>query len=319
MVTTQVLAPKQEEESHSSVWQTMSLSRIAALMLTISVAWRIVDQFLLGLGSTWMNIFPSKLFPFLIILGFFWKYRPNEMSSVLGLSRERIRTQVVIGLVIGIILAIGIDLGGTMVHGIFFDPTYPLQLHVLNGGLLGYLFLFFFTNALLEETLFRGLLINSFKINQSVNRSIILSACIFGFWHAGWPLVNGAVGQEAIMQVTSMVFFTTVLGLFFGVYYQRFNSSRSLVGPIVVHTLINFVGECFKIGPEPTIQGPDIVFSNNGLMIITFLMFLLTFIPLTLFLWKYRIEEVTSFWQRHLGRERKEEHIESTQDDSNIK
>jgi len=302
MVTAQILEVPQEERTSSSQWSTVSLPKIAGIMLLIAVAWRIVDQFILGLGSTWMNIFPSKLFPFLIILGFFWKFRPNELRSVLGLSRERIRAQLAIGITIGIILAIGIDIGGTVIYGIFLDLAYPLQLHILNEGLLGYMFIFFFMNALLEETLFRGLLINSFKVRQSVNTSIVLSAFIFGFWHAGWPLVNGAVGREALVQISSMVFFTTILGLFFGIYYQRFNSSKSLIGPIIAHTLINFISECFKVGPEPTIQGPDLIFSNSGLMIITFLMFFLTFIPLGLFLWKYKIENVTSLWQRLLGR-----------------
>ncbi|TFG30957.1 CPBP family intramembrane metalloprotease [Candidatus Thorarchaeota archaeon] len=302
MTITQILESVEKEQTPSSTWASTGLLQIAGIMLTISVIWRIVDQFVLGFGSTWMNIFPSKLFPFLIILGFFWKYRQQEVSSVLGLSREKIRVHLLIGLLIGIIIAIGIDIGGTIIYNLLIDSTYPLQLHVLNEGLLGYMFIFFLTNAFLEETLFRGLLINALKMRQSVNISIILSAIIFGLWHTGWPIVNGAMGGEVIIQVVSMVFFTTVLGLFFGIYYQRFNSSKSLVGPIIVHTIINFVSECFKVGPEPIIQGPDLVFSNSGLMAITFLIFFLIFIPLGVFLWKYTFEHVTSLWQQFIGR-----------------
>ncbi len=269
-------------------------------MLSIAVIWRIVDQFVLNLGSTWMNILPSKMFPFLIILGFFWKYRPRELVSVLGLSRDRIRAQLALGLLIGAIFAIGIDFGGTIVYALFFDSTYPLELRILNQGLLGYTLIFFLTNALLEETLFRGLLLNAFKTRLTAKLSIMLSAIVFGIWHAGWPIING--GSDVLDQVASIVFFTTILGIIFGVYYERFSSARSLVGPITVHTLTNFFSESFKLGPEPVIQGPDLAFSNSGLMASTFLMFLVVFIPLIIFLWKFKIEQVTATWLRVIGK-----------------
>ena len=278
-------------------------------MLAIAAAWRIVDQFVLGLGDTWLNIMPSKLFPFLIILSFFWRYRPKEIGPVLGLTRDNYQAQLAVGLVIGIAISFGIDFGGTIVYGLFVDPTYSLQLHILNEELLGYMLLFFLTNAFLEETLFRGLLINAFKTRQSSNRAIMLSAVIFGVWHAGWPLVNG--GADVLNQVVSMVFFTTILGIFLGIYYERFNSSRSLVGPIFIHTMFNYVSECFKIGPEPVIQGPDLIFSNPGLMATTFLMFFLIFIPLGVFLWKSKIEQVSTIWHRLVGTDNDGEHNHS--------
>ena len=299
MVTTQIQEKPELDNDDTSSWTTAGLIKIAGIMLTISAIWRI--------GSTWMNIFPSKLFPFLILFGFFWKYRPHEIGSVLGLSRDKIQSRLVIGILIGIIFAIGIDIGGTLLYGVFIDSTYPLQLHILNEELLGYMFIFFLTNAFMEEALFRGLLLNAAKTRLSSNVSILLSAIIFGLWHAGWPLVNGAVGGEAISGVATMVFFTMILGIFFGIYYERFSSSRSLLGPIAVHTIVNFVNECFKIGPEPVIQGPDMIFANSGLMIVTLLMFFLTFIPLGIILWKFKIEQVTDLWWSIIGKERNKE------------
>lgn len=307
MVTKQIQDKVELEHNDSSKWTTTGLIKIAGIMLTIAAIWRITDQFVLGLGSTWMNIFPSKLFPLLILVGFFWKYRPLEIGSVLGLSKDKIKSRLVIGILIGILFAIGIDFGGTIIYGVFIDPTYPLQLHILNEGLLGYMFIFFLTNAFMEEALFRGLLLNAAKTRLSSNVSILLSAIIFGLWHAGWPLVNGAMGGEAVSGVATIVFFTMILGIFFGIYYERFSSSKSLLGPIAVHTIVNFVNECFKIGPEPVIQGPDVIFANSGLMIMTFLMFFLTFIPLGIILWKTKLEQVTNFWLRVTGKEYNEE------------
>lgn len=300
MVTRQTQELAESATHKSSIWASIGLIRLGGVMLSIAVIWRIVDQFVLNLGSTWMNILPSKMFPFLIILGFFWKYRPRELVSVLGLSRDRIRAQLALGLLIGAIFAIGIDFGGTIVYALFFDSTYPLELRILNQGLLGYTLIFFLTNALLEETLFRGLLLNAFKTRLTAKLSIMLSAIVFGIWHAGWPIING--GSDVLDQVASIVFFTTILGIIFGVYYERFSSARSLVGPITVHTLTNFFSESFKLGPEPVIQGPDLAFSNSGLMASTFLMFLVVFIPLIIFLWKFKIEQVTATWLRVIGK-----------------
>ncbi|MDH4212482.1 MAG: CPBP family intramembrane metalloprotease [Candidatus Thorarchaeota archaeon] len=299
MATTQtqeLIEPTKQEVSPSA---SIGLIKLGGIMLLIAVIWRIIDQFVLGLGDTWVNIFPSKLFPFLIILIIFLKYRPTEIESVLGLSRDRIQSQFVVGLLIGIIFAVGIDFGGSIVYALFLDSTYPLELHILNQELLGYTFLFFLTNAFLEETLFRGLLLNAFKTRMAPIASIVLSATIFGFWHAGWPIING--GTDVLGQVASMVFFTMLLGMFFGIYYERFSSASSLIGPITIHTIINFSSENFKIGPEPVIQGPDLAFSNGELMITTLLMFFLIFVPLGLFLWKYKIEQVTDRWQKLIG------------------
>ena len=307
MVTTQIQEKPELEHNDTSQWTSAGFIKIAGIMLTIAAIWRITDQFVLGLGSTWMNIFPSKLFPLLILVGFFWKYRPQEIGSVLGLSKDKIKSRLVIGILIGILFAIGIDIGGTVLYGVFIDPTYPLQLHILNEELLGYMFIFFLTNAFMEEALFRGLLLNATKTRLSSNVSILLSAIIFGLWHAGWPLVNGAMGGEALSGVFSIVFFTMILGIFFGIYYERFSSSKSLLGPIAVHTIVNFVNECFKVGPEPVIQGPDVVFANSGLMMMTFLLFFLTFIPLSIILWKTKLEQVTSYWLRVTGKETVEE------------
>ncbi len=305
MVTTMSQKSTVPVQETTSIWSTMNILVISGIMLTIGIIWRIVDQFILGLGDTWMNILPSKLFPLLIILGFFWFYRRQEIDSVLGLSMKHLRVQLAVGLVMGILVAVVIDTGGTVFYSLFIDPSYPLELHIINGELLGYLFLFFLINAFLEETLFRGLLQNSLKTKFTANKSIGISAIIFGLWHAGWPLVNAAPGQSVLMEVFMMVFFTTVLGLLFGIYYEKFSSGQSLMGLIVAHTIFNFVNECFKIGPEPIMQGPDMGFATPGLMYVTLIMFFIAFSILFVIFWRYRIEQVSALWGHISKRMRK--------------
>ncbi len=298
MVQATVQESVSTKRQESSKWSSLSLLTISGIMLSIGIAWRVVDQFVLGLGDTWMNIMPSKLFPFLIIIGFFWKFRSSEIGSVLGLSTNQLRVQLSFGLFLGILISFMIDVGGTVIYGIFLDPSYPLELRILNPELLGYMFLFFLTNAFLEETLFRGLLQNAFKTRVSPNRAIGLSALIFGLWHAGWPIVNGGPIREVMTQVATIVFGTIILGLLFGFYYEKFSSGQSLVGVIVAHTILNFVGECFKIGPEPTMQGPDIVMHNAGIMTVTFALFFGTFLTLFIVFWRYKIENAATLRHR---------------------
>lgn len=309
MVTTVTQKTSDSVQEEQSVWTKMSILTISGIMLTIGVVWRIVDQFVLGLGDTWMNILPSKLFPFLIILGIFWKYRRDEISSMLGLSKDQLKSQLAAGLVIGFLISAIIDLGGTIVYGVVIDPTYPLELHIINQELLGYLFLFFVTNAFLEEVLFRGLLQNALKTKYTPNIAIVVSAIIFGVWHAGWPLLNASPGESVISTVLLMVILTTVVGLLFGVYYERFSSCKSLIGPIVAHTIFNFVNECFKIGPEPVMQGPDLGYATSGAMAVSMVFFVLVFSGLFIVFSRYKIEQFSELWnritERATGRSRK--------------
>lgn len=304
MVTTMTQKRGGSVQDEKSMWTSMSILTLSGIMLAIGVVWRIVDQFVLGLGDTWMNILPSKLFPFLIILGFFWKYRRNEIASVLGLSKDQLKTQLAAGLVIGFLISALIDLGGTIFYGLVIDPTYPLELHIINQELLGYLFLFFLTNAFLEEILFRGLIQNSLKTRYSPKFAIVVSAIIFGVWHAGWPLLNASPGESVVTTVAMMVFFTTILGLLFGIYYERFSSGKSLMGLVVAHTIFNYVNECFKIGPEPTMQGPDMGFANSGVMVVSMIFFLLIFSILFLVFWRYKIEQAADMWNKISGKVR---------------
>ena len=305
MVTTMTQESSAPDQEKTSIWSTMNILVISGIMLSIGIIWRIVDQFVLGLGDTWMNILPSKLFPLLIILGFFWIYRRQEIDSVLGLSMKQLRVQLAVGLVMGILVSVLIDTGGTVLYSLLLDPSYPLELHIINGELLGYLFFFFMINAFLEETLFRGLLQNSLKTKLTPNKSIAISAIIFGLWHAGWPIVNATPEQSVIVEVSMIVFFTTILGLLFGIYYERFSSGKSLMGPIVAHTIFNFVNECFKIGPEPIMQGPDMGFATPGLMIVSLVMFVITFSILFVVFWRYKIEQVSALWGRTIERMKK--------------
>ncbi|MHA1934117.1 MAG: CPBP family intramembrane glutamic endopeptidase [Candidatus Thorarchaeota archaeon] len=277
-----------------SVWSRMNLLYMSGIMLTIAVAWRIFDVFILGLGDTWFNIFPSKLFPFLIIIGVFRVYRRNELSSVLGLSKDKLRVQLSVGIIIGFAMYILIDVVSNVIFGTLIDNTYSLTFLLLFIDLLWYQFIFFFTNALLEETLFRGLMVNGFRTRFTDNQAILVSAILFAVWHIVWPLVNGSPVSEAI----AMTVFSMIFGTFLGLYYIRFSGGRSLTGIIVAHTLVNFFNETFRIGPELSVQGPDLAFASPVLLGLNVLMFMVTMMILFWLVTRYKIEQVGDLVER---------------------
>jgi len=270
--------PDQHEEKPKS---SVNLLPTAFAMLVIGVVWRIADIFVFNFGTTWMNILPSKLGPLLILLIVFW----NQRENLLGLTKDNFRAHFLIGLCIGLSFFFVIESLGTILFAMFIDTSYPLDLNIINPELLLYAFGFFFVNAVYEEVLFRGVLQNSFRSKMSANQAILLSAIIFALWHIFWPLANGITIGGILLLV-----FTGVIGLFFGVYYEYFSSRRSLIGPIVAHTLLNFLNENFKIGPIPTPQGPDTMFPDPLMIPVMLVIFLIVFGIYFFFAFKSKVE-----------------------------
>jgi len=265
--------------------------QVAFVMLIVGVAWRIIDVMILNLGDTWLNILPSKIGPLIVMVAVLWKlYGKQDMQETLGLVKSNFRAQFAIGIALGISFYIFVDILGSLIYHSIVNPSYDLSLTIYNPDLLWYAFIFFFVNAVYEETLFRGLLQNTFKSKMSVNKAILFSAAIFGVWHAVWPVVNGAPLSEFI----SMILLSGILGAFFGVYYEKFSSGRTLYGTITCHTLINFLNESFKIGTDASTQGPDFVFNDPLFLVISVVIFFGMMIFYFGFSWKLRVEDAES-------------------------
>jgi membrane protease YdiL (CAAX protease family) len=268
---------------------------LTVVMFTVALIWRLVDVFVLGLGDTWLNIFPSKLGPLLVMVFVLWKvYDKGSMQKLLGLVKSNFRAHLIVGLILGVSFWLCIDVAGSVIYNSVVNPSYDLTLTIVTPDLLWYTFIFFFVNAVFEETLFRGLLQNTFKTKMSVGRSIFFSAAIFGVWHAVWPVVNGAPFSE----FASMILLSGILGAFFGVFYEKFSGGRALTGTIVAHTLLNFFNEHFKIGADVSTQGPDFVFSDPIFLMISMVIFFGMMAVYFTFSAKYRIEQVEALGMR---------------------
>ncbi|TXT55226.1 MAG: conserved membrane protein of unknown function [Candidatus Thorarchaeota archaeon] len=288
----------EQEDREEPILSKIGLLRIALLMLVIGTVWRIVDIFAFQLGETPMNILPSKLGPLLVILLVFWRYRPNEISTVLGLSKKDFRPQLILGTIIGFTIILSVNFLGPLIFHLLFDSTYPLDIHVVYPELFLYLLIFFLINAVFEEILFRGILQNGLINRFSFPRALLIQSIIFGIWHAVWPIANGPTSDTFIQESLSVVVLSGLIGGFFGIYYEKFSHRRTLIGPIVAHTIFNFINESFKVGPAPQVQGPDFSFTEPALMIISLLIFMVVFCSMIVLALKYRIEDVINLRNR---------------------
>jgi len=291
-----VASPKVEDETKSlSRWVHIPILALAGLFLLIGVLWRNVDVFILDLGSSWMNILPCKLFPLLLIVGFFWYYRKKEFSTVLGLKILSTRTHAIIGITVGISLYLLGNVLATIVFATFFDPSLSIELVIIEANLLWYSAIFFLINAIYEEALFRGLLQNGLRDYISANRAILFSAMIFGIYHIIWPIFHSETNFSRIM-VT--IVFSGLLGGIFGVYYEKFSSRSTLLGPIFAHWLLNFLNENFKVSTDEIVSGPDVLLVNPVQMGIALLLVTIGFSLMLFIFWKYRVEKVQEWTSR---------------------
>jgi membrane protease YdiL (CAAX protease family) len=206
----------QDEVERKSGWVHVPLLGLAGLFLFIGVLWRNVDVFILGLSESWLNILPSKLFPLLIILGFFWFYRRDQVSSVLGLDIHEPKRHVILGVIVGVTLFLMGDVVASIIYWVFIDSSVGLSVTIVQPGILWYSATFFLINAIYEEVLFRGVLQNGLREYTSVNRAIFFSASIFGVYHIIWPIYFAGTGVPIASHLFVYIVFSGLLGGIFG-------------------------------------------------------------------------------------------------------
>ena len=287
------------EEPSKPTWNHVPLLALAGLFLFIGIVWRNVDVFLLGLSESWLNILPSKLFPLLIILGFFWFYRRSQITSVLGLKIEESRTHVTLGIILGVALFLMGNAVASVIYWAFIDSSQGLNVTIIRVDLLWYSAIFFLINAVYEEILFRGTLQNGLREYMSVNRAILTSAAIFGLYHLIWPIYFTGTGTLSPTHIFVYVVFSGLLGAVFGTYYEKFASRRTLLGPIIAHWLINFLNENIKISTSEVIAGPDVLLGNPPIQMATALLLVVILYASSMIIFsKYRVEDLDGWLQR---------------------
>jgi membrane protease YdiL (CAAX protease family) len=242
-------------ESWPERYNAFSLAQpitISLAFFLVVVALRSIGAFVLRLDERPDVIF-SGVLGFLLVLGYLRVLR-KPISSI-GLHARNFDKAFLIGGLSLVILHV---------------TLYAVQFYLLStagetprlvfaaidkeAGAMGDLFFTWFyffgqiANALMEESIFRGVMLPHLMLRLSFWKANVLQAFLFGFAHLVFPLSSWVSGQatsgEAVAEAVSLLIFTTVGGLVFGYLYYR---TGSLWTAVFAHLIENVIGLFFHI------------------------------------------------------------------------
>lgn len=243
--------------------------RLAISFFLLAFFFRVVDIFVLEMNATDFGILPSKIIPIVLIFLYFKK--TGRKVEEVGIHSREWKTNLALAL-----LAI-LAFNGILVVGDFL-VLHVLNLHPqLSFYKLDYIFFdltYQTANAIMEEMLFRGLMLLCFMAMMRPLRANILQAFLFGLWHVVWPInsfLGGLISLEsAIGWAIEYTLSSMMIGLLWGYMMQR---TGSLLSPIILHFSINFISAYVFV--EPSISLLKLILGLVG--------FILTFITVKIF------------------------------------
>lgn len=211
-------------------------------LLVLCVAFRVIVIFVLRLDEPPVSeIILSKALSLLLLC--FYLNTVNLNFLKIGFTSENILRNVFIAsvfIVLGLFIVYGGQFAYLYVKGA--KPSLSIQQYTLFALLISVI-AGNVINALMEEGLFRGLMITQFMNYTTFWRANIFQAAAFGIWHIVWPLkdfyLGKVVSSGALLGASAGEFFITFLmGLTMG---YLFYSSGSLWTVIIWHFLMNLV------------------------------------------------------------------------------
>jgi uncharacterized protein len=221
------------------------------VLLAISLLLRIVDIFIMRLHEVWGEILLSKALGFLAIVGYLWFTRQGLRT--IGWHARHVGRSVSISVVVtafALFAAYASEYTYLAFQG--QQPTLMMMAHnqsivpnvLFKGGIAFGLWLILgnCVNSLMEEGLFRGVMISHFGARMSLPLANMLQALLFGLWHIVWPWYYSIAGKMNANQAiaTAIVYVITagLTGLFWGYLFIKTNN---LWSSWISHTIVNSV------------------------------------------------------------------------------
>jgi membrane protease YdiL (CAAX protease family) len=214
------------------------------MLLGIAFMLRILDIFVLRLDEQLGEIVLSKSLGFALIVGYVWLV--GQRLPAIGLSTRNLWPALAIGAGITIVAF----LVAGVVQLVIMPPDSTLAIAAVDpktgmsggGGFAVLLLMGNVINSLMEEALFRGIMLTHFLQRMTFWRANALQAALFAAWHLVWPLKAFLSGETsalgALAQTGSLLLGTFVAGL---VYGYLFWCTGSLWAPCVAHFLNNTI------------------------------------------------------------------------------
>jgi membrane protease YdiL (CAAX protease family) len=216
------------------------------ILMLIALGFRLIDIFVLRLDERLGEIILSKTLGFCLVLLFVWAIG-KKLTSI-GFHGRRLGESVLLGTVITVLPFIIAYLVEWMVlqqlgqePRLLFAAIDPKA--GVTGGALFALWLVIgnFINSSMEEGLFRGVMLNLYRIRLSFTKSNWLQAGLFGIWHLVWVVkwyqtgvvsTPGEIGLGIVANFLPQI----CLGLVWGYAYLK---TDNLWTAWTAHTLTN--------------------------------------------------------------------------------
>ena len=219
-------------------------------LLALALVLRIVDIYVLRLDERLGEIILSKSFGFALVVGYvLWV---GQRMSAIGLHNRHLGSAVVLGA--------GVTVAAFLIAAIFqhllLAPGQSLTLRALDpttgmtGGVAFAALLVAgnVVNSLMEEGLFRGVMLPHFMQRMRFRSANLLQASLFATWHLVWPIkayLSGDVSVDgAFAQAGVLVSGAFIAGLVFGYLFWR---TGSLCAPMTAHFLNNVLHNLLQV------------------------------------------------------------------------
>ena len=216
------------------------------VLMLIALGFRLIDIFVLRLDERLGEIILSKALGFCLVLGFVWII--GKKPSAIGFHSRRLGQGLLIGTVITVLpFLIAYIVEWILMQQFGQEPRLSFSAVDPKAGVTGgWLFALWLltgnvVNSLMEEGLFRGVMLNLNRIRLSFGKSNWLQALLFGTWHLVWVVkwyqtgvvsTPGEIGLGMIANFLPQI----CLGLVWGYAYLK---TDNLWTTWIAHTLTN--------------------------------------------------------------------------------
>ncbi len=234
------------------------------VLLGLALILRIIDIYILRLDERLGEIILSKSLGFALIVGYTWWV--GRRISAIGLHSRNQGSALAIGAGL-IVVAFAI---ATVAQVLTLRSNQALILQAVDpkSGLTGggaFVFLLIagnVINVLMEEGLFRGVMLPHFLQRMRFRNANLLQASVFAAWHLVWPikayLIGDASAADALAHACLLLSGAFIAGLVFG---YLFWCTDSLWAPMVAHFLNNTMHNLFQIQTAGVELEPAVVMS----------------------------------------------------------
>lgn len=219
-------------------------------LLAIALVLRVADIFILRLDERFGEIILSKSLGFVLVVVYVaWV---GQRLSTIGLHTRRLGP----ALAIGAALTLTAFLIAAIFQQLILAPGQSLTLRAvdpttgLTGGVAFAVLLISgnVVNSLMEEGLFRGVMLPHFLQRMRFRSANLLQASLFAAWHVVWPIKAYLRGDVSVLgafaQAGVLVSGAFIAGLVFGYLFWR---TGSLWAPITAHFLNNVLHNLLQV------------------------------------------------------------------------